>query len=158
MSDLFPQWWKTTDDHSLNSWRKWYLAQRPHAIDEATKKVMNKLQVFKQRLNEMDDKLVQNWIEDLVFVQTYNGLQIQVAILDKLSFITGKDYRLATKKEEAKGIDGVVGNVQLSIKPDTYRLKANLQENIEAPIVYYSTDDDQITVEIDDKLLGTLKM
>lgn len=131
--------------------------QRPRAIDDATEKVMSKLQLFKQRLDEMNDRIVRNWIEDLVFTQTYNGLQIQVAILDKLSSIARKDYRLATNKEEAKGIDGIIGTVQLSIKPDTYRLKANLQESIDVPIVYYSIDDNGITVEVDDRLLDALK-
>jgi len=59
-------------------------------------------------------------------------------------------YRTATPEEESKGIDGYIGNEPVSIKPTTYKTK-NLQENIQAKIIFYEKPEKKnyIIVEYD---------
>ena len=56
-------------------------------------------------------------------------------------------YRLSSEEEESKGIDGFIGGIPVSIKPETYKSKPNLQEKIEVKIVYYSKVKDGIEVD-----------
>jgi len=51
------------------------------------------------------------------------------------------------KYEESKGIDGYIGNVPVSIKPDTYEVKASLPEYINIRIIYYKKVNDGIEVD-----------
>jgi hypothetical protein len=65
------------------------------------------------------------------------GLRFQEAILKRCAEIEGVDYRLSDFAEESKGIDGYIGDVPVSIKPRTYKIKAALQEEISVKIIYY---------------------
>jgi hypothetical protein len=56
--------------------------------------------------------------------------------LKKLSFHFKKPYRLAKPEEESKGIDGFIGDIAVSIKPITYKIKMGLNEVINVPIVF----------------------
>ncbi len=59
----------------------------------------------------------------------------------------GVDYRLADSVDESRGIDGYIGNVPVSIKPKTYRVKAALQERIAVKIIYYEKVKNGIEVD-----------
>ena len=65
-----------------------------------------------------------------------------------------KDWRLANVEEEARGIDGFVGDTPVQIKSSTYKLEARLGENIEIPIVYYDKKKDGISIEFDPSLFS----
>ncbi len=52
--------------------------------------------------------------------------------------------------EESKGIDGFIGNIPISIKPDTYKTKKLLRENIDAKIIYYKKTKSGLDIDIED--------
>jgi hypothetical protein len=56
---------------------------------------------------------------------------------------------LATPEEEAKGIDGFVGETAISIKPDSYQAKPQLPEEIDIAMVFYTKTGDGITIDFD---------
>lgn len=76
-------------------------------------------------------------------------MKVQQAILSYISALYGKEWRLATKEEEAKGIDGYIGNIPVQVKADTYKQKGQLNEVIEVPIVYYEKKKDGLNIEFD---------
>jgi hypothetical protein len=49
--------------------------------------------------------------------------------------------------EESKGIDGYIGDIPVSIKPDTYKMKAELPENIGIEIIYYQKTKEGIEID-----------
>jgi hypothetical protein len=102
-----------------------------------TKKIAEMLENFKGALNKIDLDLIEKWVRDLVIVQTFIGLRCQEAILQKVAEEHGVSYRLATPEEEAQGIDGYIGDEPVSIKPDTYDVKAALPETIKVKIIRY---------------------
>lgn len=55
--------------------------------------------------------------------------------------------RLSDNTDESKGIDGYVGNIPVSIKPDTYKTKSSLREQINAKIIYYKKIKNGIEVD-----------
>ncbi|HDL16012.1 MAG TPA: MjaI family restriction endonuclease, partial [Euryarchaeota archaeon] len=71
----------------------------------------------------------------------------QEAILKKAAEIKGVDYRLSDNTDESKGIDGYIGDIPVSIKPDTYKVKRSLSENIDVKIIYYKKVKDGIEVD-----------
>lgn len=75
------------------------------------------------------------------------GLKFQEAILKKGAQLKGESYRLADPEDEAKGIDGYIGNEPVSIKPDSYKSKEGLPETIKVSIIYYNKAKDGITVD-----------
>jgi len=58
-----------------------------------------------------------------------------------------KNYRLANPDEESKGIDGFIGDIPVSIKPETYKIKKSLNESIKVKMVYYEKIKNGIEVD-----------
>jgi hypothetical protein len=88
-------------------------------------------------IDKIDRDMVEKWVRDLVVVKTFMGLRFQEAILKKAAEIIGADFKLSDFEEESKGIDGYIGNILVPIKPDTYKVKAALAEDITVKIIYY---------------------
>ena len=143
MSELIQEFQGKT----LSEWEKWYLKKKPEAIKNATEKILQKLKELKNSLNKIDRTSVEQWVRDLVIVKTFAGLRFQEAILKKGAEIKGTGYRFSKPDEEAKGIDGYIGDISVSIKPHTYEVKASLPENIDIKIIFYRKIDDGIEVD-----------
>ena len=94
--------------------------------------------------------MVEKWVEDLVIYKTFNGLYVQKAILASLAKKKNTTYRLATPNEEAKGIDGYVGNTPYSIKPETYKTMGRLSESIDVKMIYYNKIKTGLKIEVED--------
>jgi hypothetical protein len=146
LSELIPKF----PGKTLAEWEKWYLKSHPEAISVATAKIVEMLSQLKDAMNKIDQKLVEQWVKDLVIVKTFVGLRFQEAILKKVAEQKGGKYRLATPEEESKGIDGFIGKTPISIKPATYKSKRALGEKIEMGIIYYAKKKDGIEIEFDD--------
>jgi hypothetical protein len=130
---------------TYEEWKKWYLTNNPNAINNATTKIMNMLTNFKNVISKVDERVVREWVEDLVLVKTFIGLRFQEVILKRIASLTGKKYRMATPEEESKGIDGFIDGVPVSIKPITYKLeKGRLIEKIKGKVIYYKKVEDGI--------------
>jgi hypothetical protein len=143
LSDLIQEF----NGNNVSEWKDWYLKRYPTAIEDATNKVYAKLLEMKVGMNKIDKEMIRKWVEDLVITKTFTGLKFQSAIIKKIAELENKSYRLANKDEEAKGIDGFIGNEPVSIKPDTYKIEKRLRENIEVHIIYYRKEKNDITVE-----------
>ena len=57
-------------------------------------------------------------------------------------------------EEEAKGIDGFIGEIPVQIKSSTYKLEARLGEIIEIPIIYYDKKKDGISITFDEDIFA----
>lgn len=145
MSDLIQQFEGT----SLADWEKWYLESYPNAIDDASDKVWEMVKAFQENIQKIERDTVRQWIEELVIVKTFAGLKFQQAILKAVAVKYNKEYRLATPGEESKGIDGVIGDIPVSIKPVTYKTKLGLNEVIDVPIIFYDKKKSEIVIEFD---------
>src|SRR4030067_2780862 len=98
-------------------------------------------------MDTIDREMVGRWVRDLVIVQTFIGLRFEEAILKKGAEIAKRDWRKSNNSEEAKGIDGFIGDVPVSIKPDTYNLKKALGEEIHAKMIYYKKVKNGVEVD-----------
>ena len=146
MSELI----QTFTGKSLPEWEKWYLEQKPDAIRNATEKILVMTKNLREAMSKIDQTMIEKWVKDLVLVKTFTGLKFQEAILKKGAALLETDYRWAVPEEEAKGIDGYIGKIPVSIKPHTYDLKAALPEKIEFKIIRYKKIDDAIEVDYGD--------
>lgn len=108
---------------SLNEWKKWYTKKYPKAVKEAIALIHKTFKGAQIPLIRKNRKYVKSFVENLIFEQTYRGLNIQEAILTKMSKITRKKYRPSTTKEDSAGIDGFIGEIPVSIKPETSNVK-----------------------------------
>lgn len=148
MSDLIQEF----SGQSIKEWEKWYVERHPDAIKNASKKVKEMIDNFKSVINLIDDDMISNWVKDLVIIKTFIGLKFQEAILSKIANLLNTTYKLATPDEESKGIDGYIGDQPISIKPETYKSKLSLPEEINVKFIYYNKTKDGITIDIDDIL------
>lgn len=138
--------------HTLEEWKQWYIERHPGVIEEAVNRIAEKLEDVKGAMNAIQKEHIQAWGEDLLITKTFTGLKIQQAILKKMAEILGHDYRLATPDEEARGIDGYIGSISVSIKPSSYKDQASrLSERIRADIIiYYKKNKRGIAFEFED--------
>ncbi len=121
---------------TLTEWERWYLEKKPEAIQNATEKILGKLKELKNAINTIDKTTVEKWVKDLVIVKTFVGLRFQETILKKAAELKKTTYRFADPAEEARGIDGYIGDIPVSIKPHTYQTKQALLEKWIMTIYY----------------------
>ena len=150
MSDLFPEFVADSEDVTIDNWRKWYTERYPDAFDKATDKIFAQVQNLRNAIPLIDREMVKLWVEDLVINKTFNGMYVQKAILASLAEKQKTTYRLATPEEESKGIDGFVGKVAYSVKPDTYKTMGRLSESIDVRMIYYSKTKTGLKIEVEE--------
>lgn len=140
--------------YELNKWEQWYLGQHPDAIQQATSRVIDMLNKFKQVIATIDEEMVTRWVSDLVIVKSFLGLRIQAAILQKIAEDFSVSYRIASPQDESKGIDGWIGNQPVSVKPSSYNSqKMILPENISIPIIIYEKLKNGFMISFDENLI-----
>jgi hypothetical protein len=140
LNEIIEEYKERYPDGDFEDWKQFYFENYngEENIEEATDKVFDMVVKMREATEEIDREMVNRWVEDLVLYKTYTGLgRNEEAILKKLSEEYGMPYELGTAEDESKGIDGYLGNQPVSVKPTTYRQKARLNEEIDAPIVYY---------------------
>lgn len=150
MSELFPEFMSFSEDITIENWRNWYVERYPDAFEKATNKIYAQVQNLREAITLIDRDLVERWVEDLVIAKTFNGLYVQKAILASLAERMGTTYRLATPDEEAVGIDGYVGDIPYSVKPDTYKTMNRLSETIDVKMIYYTKKKSGLTIEVEE--------
>lgn len=150
LSDLFPQFENEVEDITIQAWKDWYCEEKPDAIDIATIKISDQMEKLKDAIQLINKDMIREWVFDLVINKTYLGLYAQEAILMKISLLKNLNYRLATKEEESRGIDGYVGDIPYQIKPTSYKTMDRLPEMIDCKIVYYEKNKQGIDIEFED--------
>lgn len=150
MSELFPEFMASREEITIEGWKKWYTERYPDAFEAAADKIYGQIQNLQKAIRLIDREMVGCWVEDLVIGKTFNGLYIQKAILASLAEKRGTSYRLANPEEEAKGIDGYVGTIPYSIKPDTYKTMGRLSETIDVRMIYYAKTKTGLKIEVED--------
>jgi hypothetical protein len=133
----------------LLEWEEWYRRLHPDTMKQATERILAMLEKVRKALSLIDREMVERWVQDLVIVKTFVGLRFHEAILKKLAALGGTSSRLATREEEARGIDGYVGDTPVSIKPRTYDAKRSLPEQLPPTIIFYEKKRDGIVIEFD---------
>ena len=150
MSELFPEFVSKTEHVAIEYWKRFYVMQHPDAFKEATDKIYAQIENLRDAIQLIDRDMVQRWVEDLIINKTFNGMYVQKAILASLADLKDTDYRLATPDEEAKGIDGYVGEVAYSVKPDTYKTMNRLSETIDVKMIYYTKTKTGLKIEVEE--------
>lgn len=136
MSDLIQEYRKTTKNPSVDGWKRFYYSKiGKQAIDTAADRTWELFLKMKKNMKSVTKENIQEWIHSLVIDKTFEGLQIQ---LDVLQAAAKTNYRLATPEEESKGIDGWVDGEPVSIKPHTYKKTIEMgKEKIAYRTVFY---------------------
>ncbi len=150
MSELFPEFMNSGMEITIENWRRWYTEKYPEAFENATDKIFAQVQNLRNAIPLIDREMVEKWVYDLIINKTFNGLYVQKAILASLAEKQGTTYRLATPEEESMGIDGYVGEVPYSVKPDTYKTMGRLSETIDVKMIYYSKTKTNLKIEVED--------
>lgn len=138
------------EEITIENWKEWYTERYPDAMEKATDKIYAQVENLKKAILLIDKEMVRNWVEDLSINKTFNGLYVQKAILASLAERKGTTYRLAEPDEEARGIDGFVGNTPYSVKPDTYKAMGRLSEEIDVKMIYYTKTRTGLKIEVED--------
>lgn len=150
LSELFPEFVASGEEITIDNWRKWYTEKNPDAFIKASDKIFAQIQNLRNAIPLIDREMVMHWVEDLVINKTFNGMYVQKAILASLAEKIGTTFRLATPSEESQGIDGYVGTVPYSIKPDTYKTMGRLSEVIDVKMIYYTKTKTGLKVEVEE--------
>lgn len=145
MSDLIQEF----DGKCLNEWIEWYSERYPDNIDTATDMIYDMIEKFRNVIMGIDRDMVNVWVKNLVYDKTYYGLKTQQVVIEHLANKLGKEWRLATREEESKNIDGFIGNKPIQVKSITYKTEKYLNQDIKIPIVFYNKNGMNIELECD---------
>lgn len=151
LSELFPEYLSSTQDASVEEWEEWYKKRYPDAIETATERIYNQINNFKNAIKLIDKEMVSEWVHDLVIKKTYTGLYVQKMILSYLASVENQNFTMATPEEESMGIDGYVGDIAYSIKPNTYlTMEHLLPEEINVRMIYYKKNKNDISIDVEE--------
>ena len=155
LNEIIEEYKEEYPDGDYEDWKEFYFEKYngEEKIEEATGKVYDMVVKMREAAEKIDRDMVNRWVRDLVLYKTYTGLgRNEEAILKKLSKEYEFPYELGTAEDESKGIDGYLGDQPVSIKPITYKQKGRLQEDIQAPIVYYEgySTTDALKLHVDE--------
>jgi hypothetical protein len=145
MSELIQQF----EGRSLDEWAAWYQERHPNAVTEAVRLIRDKLSEFRRVIDNITDEMIEVWVKDLVLVKTFIGLKFQEAILKKVAEATRLDCSLASPEQEARGIDGLIGDREVSIKPSSWKDQVIQRENLQGVLIYYCKTEDGLEIEFD---------
>lgn len=139
---------------SLKDWTKKYNKKHPDALDNASKKLYDKLQDFKTVIESLSIDDVKRWMKEFLYEKTYMGLSIQKAILILFSRKYQIEYRESTETEEGKDIDGWLGTVKVSVKPVTFKDTKHLPYRIndDIHVVFYEKKDGSVVIQYSQEL------
>lgn len=149
ISEMFKEFKRKNKNGKLDDQEKYYRSKQKDSIEVATKKISNYINKLSESLNSIDETVVKDWVEDLIFEKTYSGLNIQEIIIKKIAQMNNATYRLSNRKEEAKGIDGYINEKPVSIKPTSYDIK-HLQEDIDVKIIRYKKKNNKLIIYYND--------
>lgn len=137
MSELIQEYRDSATEPSVGGWKQFYDEKiGKDKIAVASMKIWEYVLRMQENLNSLTEEDVYNWTKDLIIDKTFSGLQIQLDILEMVC--DNENYRLANTEEEAKGIDGFIGDEPVSIKPNTYKKTIQAgKESIPYRIIYY---------------------
>ncbi len=150
MSELFPDFINNANNITIEHWANYYENKHPYAFAEATEKIYAQIENLREAIKLIDKEMVEEWVKDLIINKTFNGLYVQKAILASLADLRDTTYRLATPEEESKGIDGFVGDIPYSVKPDSYKTMGRLSETIDVKMIYYTKTKTGLKIEVED--------
>jgi hypothetical protein len=155
LNEIIEEYKEEYPNGNFEDWKQFYFEEYDgeESIEQATDKVFEMVVKMREAAEEIDREMVNRWVKDLVLYKTYNGLgRTEEAILKKLSEEYSLPYELGTAADESKGVDGYLGDQPVSVKPASYKQKSRLQEDIQAPIVYYEdySTTDALKLQLDE--------
>jgi len=143
---------------TLEDWINFYNGKHPNKIKKARVKIKTYIRKMKKAYSQINDNLINDWLEDLIYKKTFIGLKIEKLIMTELSMKFNVKYTPTNQKGESKGIDGYLNGNPVSIKPASYQHTLSKQlEKIEYPIIFYTVSKGNITIESDDNLETYIK-
>lgn len=150
MSELI----KEADPETFDEWKRWYLDRHPDTIQKAKAKIKDQIEKLRQAIDKIDNEMIEAWLEDFILVKTVEGLLIQNAIFEHLSAKTGLPHEPASPEDESAGIDGYLGDIPVSVKPESYKQKTSTKhETIDAVFVFYKTTTRYLHLTYDEDAL-----
>jgi len=149
MSELIQEF----DGKTVKEWEEWYLTRYADRLEVARERISAMVKKLRTAIQTIDDAMIDAWVRDLVIVKTFVGLRFQEAILAEVAGHLKTSFRLSEPEEESRGIDGFVGGTPVSIKPMTYKAKAQLQEALQGVVIYYEKVKNDLAIECDERTI-----
>ncbi len=132
---------------TIEEWREFYTHNMPDKHKIAADKIEDMIGNLREAMDYIDREMIDKWVDDLLINKTFYGFLNQSAILEQMSKRLNLDLDQAKPEDEAIGIDGYLGGQPVSVKPESYKNKTALQEEIKFPIIYYKKTSYGIQVD-----------
>lgn len=147
-------------ENTYEGWEEWYLERNPEAIERAVDRIDSMVRKMKKGMEQIDRRMIREWVQDLVLKKSVEGLIFQEAILKHLADKYEEPWEPGNPQDESKNIDGFIGGNPVSIKPKTYLSKdPTVRDDIQVPIIYYRATATYLhiytPVELEKKLEGS---
>ena len=148
MSDIVEEFRQEHPEGTFEDWVNYYKEEYDgdDRLEEATEMAYPMVEKMRKAFEQIDEEMTRQYLRDLVLFKTYEGFDIQEAVLKKLGEMYDVEVHRAEAQDESKGIDGYLGDQPVQVKPVTY--KDNLQENIEVPIIFYDENKSNKTMTV----------
>lgn len=139
--------YKQCPNKEYQYWKSSYIEMYPNSIDDATKILRERIDSFKNILDQIDDDMLHNWAEDLIIAKSAQGHIFDEVILKHIAKIRNEKWRFANDDEISSSISGFVGDKAISIK--SLSSKGNIAlatEKTDSEVIYYKTTDRYIKI------------
>lgn len=159
VSELFQAYKQTEITPTCETWKTYYKNAVPDGVERCAEKTWEGVQKFRKALESLKKEDCTRYANDLLINKTFEGLAIQEAILDAIAAENGTVHsKHVLAEDEQVGIDGYIGDLPVSIKPESYKQSLS-KDTIEAPIVFYKKAErkHKIVIQYNDAALNNLR-
>jgi hypothetical protein len=123
VKETFCEWIQSVNDVSLESWKNFFLHKNGNAVLEVAAKKMYVMvtKMIGSACNHFEEssnleKLIAEWIEEIVFEKSYQGMLAEMIAAKTLADYTHLPFKLSDSKGEKDGVDIILGDKLIQIK------------------------------------------
>ena len=140
---------------NIENWKKYYLSKYPNAIKISREKIQKSYEKQIENIKKISHEDIKNWVENLIFEKTINGLVIEEQIFNYLkNNFKQFSWRKSTSKEESKNIDIIFNDEKIQVKPISAFKTTNINKILEEiknnniKIIVYKINEKNQLVEV----------
>ena len=160
IDNLFKEYFLKTKEHKLKldpkSWKKFHKMQKLSSTLEGKKVLKKKLKIMKTAINEITNKMIEEWYDFFLYQQTFFGKYQEFLIMDYFESL-GKKVEINRNIISNNKIDLIVEHISCQVKPLEYRNQSNnIPFSDEIVYIYYKKVKKGIDFYWDSKILDDL--
>jgi hypothetical protein len=144
MTEIFEEFREENPDGSFDEWKEYYFDNHEgrERLDRAVEETYEMFQNIGEALEDVDHEIVRDYVHRLILHDKYDGGNAKEAIIEKIRAEIDEESFRVPAAAGAGDIHLHVGDVPVSIQPESHKREGISVTPSDAVVVYYERNED----------------